>query len=113
MPVAIGDTSTLTFAFTPAGGTPPGDSGGISVTFASDNTSVATVGDTTVDSDGTYSTTVSWVGPGSVNLTALVANTDGTELFDADGTTDFVQPPALAETIEATQASSGTLTLSN
>lgn len=113
MPITIGDTSTIVSTFDPAGGSLPGDGSGLVSVFSSDDTSVATVGGSTLNADGTYSAVVSWVGAGDVNLTEVISNTSGSPLLDADGETPFVQPAALAETVAAAQVTTATLSIND
>jgi hypothetical protein len=98
-----------------ATGPPPGDGSGLVVTFASDNSAVATVGTAATSTDAagntTYETPIVPVAEGSFNLSATVANTSGAALTDADGTTAFVQPSPLAVTVTAGQAASGSLSV--
>lgn len=92
---------------------PAGDGTGIVVSFVSDNPAVvsgygpATEG---VDANGlpqwTASPTV--VADGDFNLSASVANTSGAPLVDDDGSTAFVQAPAVPVTLAGGQATTGT-----
>jgi len=113
---------TLDFSTDSTGATleppPPGNASGLVVTFASDGTTTvgASVQGTNATSGFTnYSAPLSVTDDGSVsNLTVTVANADGGELFDADGTTPFVQPAAFAYTAPApppAQATTGVLSV--
>lgn len=94
-------------------GAPQGDGTGIVVSFVSDNPAVvsgygpATEG---VDANGapqwTASPTV--VADGDFNLSASVANTSGAPLVDDDGSTAFVQAPAVPVNLAGGQATTGT-----
>lgn len=92
---------------------PPGDGSGLVVTITSDNPAVCTVGAAapSVDAAGnvTYAAPAAPVAEGSFNAGAVVANQSGAELFDADGTTVFVQPSSIAVPVSAGQAAAGTL----
>jgi len=101
--------ATLTFVVDPSAtplvpGPPPnGDGSGIVVTFSSDNPAV-TLGAATASGD---TATASITGTDAFNLSAVVANVSGAELFDNDGTTPFVQPspiPVAASTPQTTSA---------
>lgn len=104
MPLEVGGTTTATLTFQDANGnpaTPPkGDGSGLDVAFTSDNEAVATVGPATASGD-TATATVTGVSAGSYNLSAVVSNTSGVALVDDDGTTPFVQPTAVAESVTA------------
>lgn len=94
-------------------GPPPGDGSGLVVTFSSDTPTVATVGTAVAGTSaaglGTYEAPVTPVAEGSFNASAVVANTSGAALTDADGTTPFVQPTAIAVPVSAGQAAAGSL----
>ena len=104
MPLEVGGTTTATLTFEDASGnpaTPPtGDGSGLEVVFSSDNTAVATVGAATASGD-TATATVTGVSAGTYNLSAVVSNTSGAALLDDDGTTAFVQPSPVSETVTA------------
>ena len=106
--LSVGGTMPdLTVTFRPATGAPDeaappkGDGSGVVVTGSSDGTT--TVGAFALGTDpDTVVAPLTVVDDGTVsNLTAIVANTSGAELFDDDGTTPFVQPPAFAFTAPA------------
>jgi hypothetical protein len=91
-------------------GPPPGDGSGLVVTFASDNAAVCTLGAAVLSADGqSYSAPATPASEGSFNASAVVANTSGAALTDADGTTPFVQPTAVNVPVSAGQAASGSL----
>ena len=118
MALTVGSTETVTLTFEDADGNavapPAGDGSGLVVTISSDNTAVATVGATTASGD-TATAEATGVSVGSFNYTATVANASGADLVDDDGTTAFVQPSPLAETVQAAppaQAVTGVLSVS-
>jgi hypothetical protein len=104
MPIEVGSTQTVTLTFEDASGNPAapptGDGSGIDVTITSDNAAVATVGPVTASGD-TATATGTGVSAGSFNYVGVVSNTSGAALVDDDGTTAFVQPANLAETVTA------------
>jgi hypothetical protein len=104
MPLTVGGTETVTLTFVDATGAPAapptGDGSGLVVTIDSDNGAVATVGPVTSSGD-TATATSTGVSAGSYNLIGNVANTSGAALVDDDGTTAFVQPAALADSVTA------------
>jgi hypothetical protein len=117
MPLLVGSTETVTLTFVDAAGTatapPKGDGSGLVVTIDSDTAAVATVGPTSASGD-TAVATATGVSAGTFNYTATVANTSGVALVDDDGTTAFVQPSALAESVTAPpppQATTATLSV--
>jgi hypothetical protein len=98
-------------------GPPPGDGSGLVVAFSSDNEAVATVGTAVAGTDasgnGNFSAPITPLTEGSFNLSAVVSNTSGAALTDADGTTAFVQPTALSVPVAAGQAASGSLSVTS
>jgi hypothetical protein len=117
MPLSVGGTTTATLTFVDASGNPAapptGDGSGLDVVFTSDNTAVATVGPATASGD-TATATVTGVSAGTYNLSAVVSNTSGAALLDDDGTTAFVQPASVAESVSAPpppQATTATITV--
>lgn len=117
MPLEVGGTTTATLTFQDANGQPAappkGDGSGLNVVFSSDNEAVATVGAAT-DSGDTATAEVTGVSPGSYTLSAVVSNTSGAALVDDDGTTAFVQPSSVPETVTAPpppQAVTGVITV--
>jgi hypothetical protein len=104
MPLEVGATETVTLTFTDAAGAaaapPKGDGTGIVVTIETDNVNIASVGATTASGD-TAVATATGVAVGDFNYTATVANTSGAALVDDDGTTAFVQPSPLADSVVA------------
>jgi hypothetical protein len=96
---------------------PAGDGTGIVVTFASDNTAVASFASPTGVQGTDANGNPEWVAPitygvdGSWNLTAQVGNVSGAALVDDDGVTDFVQPQPSAQQVAAGQAVTGTTTV--
>jgi ABC-type Fe3+-hydroxamate transport system substrate-binding protein len=114
-----GTMSDLTLTFVDSTGTeatpPKGDGSGLVVTGSSDGTT--TVGAFALGTDpDTVVAPLTVVDDGSVsNLTAIVSNVSGAELFDDDGVTPFVQPPAFAFTAPAppppAQATTATLSV--
>ena len=100
-----------------ATGPPPGDGSGIAVTFAVDNTALATVGPSSPSTDAngnaTFTAQVVPVGPvGVINVSAATSNTSGvTPVLDADGQTTFVDAGPEAVTLVAGQAADGELSV--
>lgn len=82
---------------------------GVVVTFASDNTSVATVA---TDSANALQGDVTPVGIGTANLSATLANADGSAVLEADGVTPFPTPASVAVTVSAGAAVGDSLVLS-
>lgn len=82
---------------------------GVVVTFASDNTAVVTVA---VDSANPLQGDVTVVGEGSANLSATLANADGSPVLEADGSTPFPTPATVAVTVSAGAAVGDSLVLS-
>ena len=121
MPLSVGGTTTATLQFVDGTTTPPtpaaaptGDGSGLSVTFNSSDVTIATVGATTANSDGTFGTTVTGVAAGTYTLNAAVENTSGVALVDNDGTTAFIQPIPASGTVTgsvAGQATTATITI--
>lgn len=87
---------------------PTGDGSGISVTFASDNPAV-TIGAST--GSGSVAT-APITGTAAFNLSAVIANVSGEELFDNDGVTLFVQPTPIAVAASTPEATTGVLSTS-
>lgn len=110
--------STATLAFTDVTGAPAappaGDGSGLVVTFAVDDAGLASVGASTLSGSDYTASIVETGVSGTYNVSATVANTSGAPLLDDDGTTAFIQPAAVAETVAApsTQATTGVITLS-
>ena len=95
-------------------GPPQGDGSGIVVTFSSDNPSVASlanpVGVAGTDANGLpqFLAPLTFGVDGTFNLSAEVTNESGAPLVDDDGTTAFVQAPAVAVPVAGGQATTGT-----
>jgi hypothetical protein len=119
MPITVGATDDVdTITFVDASGNPqappPGDGSGLTVTVTSSDDTVVTVGTATASGD-TAVVPLTPVAPGSFTLSCVIANTSGAELFDADGTTPFVQPADVSDTVVAApapQATTATQTIS-
>ena len=118
MPLTVGGTTTATLTFVDASGAtataPKGDGSGLVVAFTSSAPDIATVDAATLNSDGTYTATVTGVAVGSYSLGASVANSSGVALVDDDGTTAFVQPAEVGGEVtasEANQATTATITI--
>lgn len=111
MPLTVGGTTTATLTFNDANGDaaapPTGDGSGLTVTFNSSDVTVATVGPATLDAT-VYTATVTGVAAGTYSLNAAVENTSGAALTDDDGTTPFVQPAPVSETVGAAAAGQAT-----
>lgn len=111
MSLTVGGTTTATLTFVDANGEsvapPTGDGSGLTVTFQSSDTTVATVGPATLSGD-TFTAEVTGVVEGSYTLPGAVENTSGAPLLDNDGTTPFVQPPPGAGTVGAAPAGQAT-----
>ena len=93
---------------------PAGDGSGITISFSSDNPAVVSGFDASVpgvDANGAAQWTANptVVADGTYNLSATVANTSGATLMDDDGVTAFTQPAAIAVTLAAGQATTGTV----
>jgi hypothetical protein len=92
---------------------PPGDGSGLVVDITS--TGVITLGAAELVTDPAgvvpayYAAPISITGAGEFTLSATVANTSGAALTDADGTTPFVQPAPLTDTVAVGQATGATL----
>ena len=79
------------------------------VTFASDNTAVATVA---VDASSSVVGDITPVAEGTANISATLAYTDGSPVLEADGVTAFPAPAAVAVTVGPGAAVGDALTLS-
>lgn len=106
-------TAIFTFTTDASGVTqaapPKGDGSGISVTFSSDNPAV-TLGVASASGDAA---TAPITGTEAFNLSAVIANVSGAELFDDDGVTPFVQPQTIAvAAAPPPQATTGVLSVS-
>lgn len=112
MPGAINvDTTneTVTLEFVDDKGDVATGPDGVVVTFASDNESVVTVA---TDPANPLQGDVTVVGMGSANLSASLANADGSPVLEADGVTPFPVPAPVAVTVSAGPAVGDSLVLS-
>lgn len=95
-------------------GPPKGDGSGIVVTFASDNSAVASlanpVGIEGTDANGLpeYLAPLTFGTDGTFNLSAVVTNVSGAPLVDDDGATPFVQAAPVSVPVAGGQAVTGT-----
>lgn len=85
------------------------DGSPVVVTFASDNAAVATV---VTDASNPLQGDIIPVTEGTANISATLANADGTPVLEADGVTPFPTPAAVAVTVSAGAAVGDALTLS-
>ena len=83
---------------------PSNASGAAAVTFAIDNTAVATI--------DPASGAITPVAEGTANVSATIAYPDGSEVFEADGVTPFPVPSPVAITVSAGAAVGDALSLS-
>lgn len=100
---------TVTLEFVDDHGNAADGPTGVVVAFASDNESVVTVA---VDSANPMQGDVTVVGIGTANLSATLANADGSPVLEADGVTAFPVPASVAVTVSAGPAVGDSLVLS-
>lgn len=112
MPGAINvDTlnETVTLEFVDDKGDVATGPDGVVVVFNSDNSAVVTV---TNDAISPLQGDVTVVGEGTANLSATLANADGSPVLEADGVTPFPTPAPVAVTVSAGPAVGDSLVLS-
>jgi hypothetical protein len=119
MPITVGQTITATVSFVDASGAPTsapaGDGSGLVYSFASSDTSQATINP---DAGNPAQGDVTFVGETpaggtGVSFTATVGNASGSPLLDADGVTPLTQPePSPVYTVVPGPATAAVLTMS-
>ncbi len=102
------ETATLAFV-DDKGDTNAAAPAGVVVSFASDNTAVATIA---VDASNPLVGDITPVAEGTANISATLANADGSPVLEADGVTPFPVPAPVTVTVTAGAAVGDSLVLS-